>query len=79
MELNNPFPKGEGSVHLWQGYADKLVPFELQRYVVKKLPWIKYHEIEDGGHLMIHEDRLCEAMLRELCLGEEPTVARITN
>ncbi|KAI4382247.1 hypothetical protein MLD38_008235 [Melastoma candidum] len=77
MELDNPFPNGEGSVHLWHGYADKLVPVELQRYVAKKLPWIKYHEVPDGGHLMIHEGKLCEAMFRELCLGEEPTVARM--
>ncbi|KAF5447507.1 hypothetical protein F2P56_033058 [Juglans regia] len=74
MELQNPFPNKEASVHLWQGHADKLVPYELQRYVAKKLPWIRYHEVSDGGHLMIHEAGLCEAMFRELLLGEEPCI-----
>ncbi|KAF5447504.1 hypothetical protein F2P56_033055 [Juglans regia] len=74
MELQNPFPNKEASVHLWQGHADKLVPYELQRYVAKKLPWIRYHEVSDGGHLMIHESGLCEAMFRELLLGEEPSI-----
>ncbi|KAG2674437.1 hypothetical protein I3843_13G120200 [Carya illinoinensis] len=74
MELENPFPNKEASVHLWQGNADKLVPYELQRYVAKKLPWIRYHEVSDGGHLMIHEAGLCEAMFRELLLGEEPSI-----
>lgn len=73
MELKNPFPNKEASVHLWHGRADKLVPYELQRYVAKKLPWIRYHEVSDGGHLMIHEAGLCEAMFRELLLGEEPS------
>lgn len=74
MELENPFPNNEASVHLWEGYADKLVPFELQRFVAKKLPWIKYCEVPDGGHLMIHEKGLCEAIFRQLLLGEEPSV-----
>ncbi|KAI4304738.1 hypothetical protein MLD38_040212 [Melastoma candidum] len=74
MELEDPFRDREGSVHLWQGKADWVVPFELQRHVAKRLPWIKYREVADGGHLMIHEGVLCETMFRELCLGEEPTV-----
>ena len=49
----------------------KLVPFEMQRYLVKKLPWIRYHEVFDGGHLMIYESGLCEAMFNELLLGKE--------
>ncbi|XP_030957406.1 uncharacterized protein LOC115979493 isoform X1 [Quercus lobata] len=75
MELKNPFPDNEASVHLWHGHEDKLVPYELQRYVAKKLPWIRYHEVSDGGHLMIHESSLCVAMFRELLLGEEPIIA----
>lgn len=74
MELKNPFPNNEVSVHLWEGYADKLVPFELQRYVAKKLPWIQYHEVSDGGHLLIHENVLCEAIFREVLLGEKPSI-----
>lgn len=74
MELENPCLNNESSVYLWHGHEDKLVPFELQRYVVKKLPWIRYHEVSDGGHLMIHEAGLCIAIFRELLLGEEPTI-----
>ncbi|XP_030503020.2 uncharacterized protein LOC115718395 isoform X1 [Cannabis sativa] len=72
MELRNPFPNENRScVHIWQGYEDKVVPFELQRYVSSKLPWIKYHEVVDGGHLIVHYNGLCEAILRALLLGEE--------
>uniref|UniRef100_A0A2N9IQL7 AB hydrolase-1 domain-containing protein n=1 Tax=Fagus sylvatica TaxID=28930 RepID=A0A2N9IQL7_FAGSY len=74
MKLKNPFPNNEASVYLWHGHEDKLVPYELQRYVVKKLPWIRYHEVPDGGHLMIHESSLCEAMFKEMLLGEEPII-----
>ncbi|KAF3617785.1 putative protein ABSCISIC ACID-INSENSITIVE 5-like [Capsicum annuum] len=51
MELENPFPNGEGSVHIWQGDEDGHVPVLLQRYVAKKLPWIHYHEMKGGGHM----------------------------
>jgi pimeloyl-ACP methyl ester carboxylesterase len=74
MKLKNPFPNNEASVYLWHGHEDKLVPYELQRYVVKKLPWIRYHEVPDGGHLMIHESSLCEAMFKEMLLGKEPII-----
>jgi len=26
MDLENPFPNNEGSVHLWQGDGDRIVP-----------------------------------------------------
>ncbi|KAJ8767943.1 hypothetical protein K2173_020883 [Erythroxylum novogranatense] len=74
MELKNPFPNNEASVYLWEGHEDKLVPFELQRFVAKKLPWIKYCEVPDGGHLMIHEKGLCEAIFKQLLLGQEPSI-----
>lgn len=75
MELKNPFPQNDVPVQLWQGYEDRLVPFELQRYVAQKLPWIRYYEVPDGGHLIIHEKGLCEAMFRALLLGEEPSLS----
>ncbi|XP_028808295.1 uncharacterized protein LOC114762863 [Neltuma alba] len=75
MEMKNPFPEKEGcGVYLWQGREDKLVPYELQRYLAEKLPWIKYFEVEDGGHLMIHEPGLCEAIFRQLLLGQQPSL-----
>ncbi|KAJ8749893.1 hypothetical protein K2173_013808 [Erythroxylum novogranatense] len=71
-DLSNPFPQNEGSVHIWQGCEDKVVPFQLQRFISKKLPWIRYHEVPGGGHLIVHYSGLCEAVLRALLLGEEP-------
>ncbi|CAK7325245.1 unnamed protein product [Dovyalis caffra] len=51
MDLENPFPNNEGSVHIWQGDEDVLVPASLQRYIAQKLPWINYHELPGAGHL----------------------------
>lgn len=84
MDLSNPFPQNQSSVHIWQGYEDKVVPFQLQRYISCKLPWIQYHEVPDGGHLIVHYAGLCEAILRALLLGEEhlhykPTIAKIVS
>ncbi|KAE9461355.1 hypothetical protein C3L33_06737, partial [Rhododendron williamsianum] len=76
LELVNPFPKNESSVHIWQGYEDKVVPFPLQRYVSSKLPWIRYHEVPDGGHLLVYDSDVCEAILRSLLLGEDPPLYR---
>ncbi|ANM60131.1 alpha/beta-Hydrolases superfamily protein [Arabidopsis thaliana] len=50
LELENPFLNREGSVHLWQGDEDMLVPVTLQRYIADKLPWLHYHEVAGGGH-----------------------------
>ncbi|GAV86736.1 Abhydrolase_6 domain-containing protein [Cephalotus follicularis] len=72
MDLDNPFLHDEGSLHIWQGHEDKVVPFQLQRYISNKLPWIRYHEIPDGGHLIVHYDGVCEAILKALLIGEEP-------
>ncbi|XP_042043137.1 uncharacterized protein LOC121788553 isoform X1 [Salvia splendens] len=51
MQLENPFPHGEGSVHVWHGVEDGIVPVSLQRYIAEKLPWIQYHELSNAGHL----------------------------
>ncbi|KAG8380635.1 hypothetical protein BUALT_Bualt06G0036300 [Buddleja alternifolia] len=56
MDLDNSFSDGQGSVHLWHGIEDGIVPVTLQRYIVQKLPWIKYHELPDAGHLFIYGD-----------------------
>lgn len=73
MDLENPFPNGEGSVHLWQGDEDRLVPVILQRYISRKLPWIHYHEIPGSGHLIAHADGMTEAIIKALLLGEKVT------
>lgn len=69
--MSNPFGENQCRLHIWQGYEDKVVPVELQRYVWKRLPWIKYHEVHDGGHLLVYDSDVCEAMLRSLLLGED--------
>ncbi|XP_008458570.1 uncharacterized protein LOC103497934 isoform X3 [Cucumis melo] len=71
LELSNPYGGNESSVHIWQGCEDKVVPVELQRYVSRQLPWIEYHEVIDGGHLIIHYEGLFDTILRSLLLGEE--------
>ncbi|CAK9315564.1 unnamed protein product [Citrullus colocynthis] len=66
MLLENIFPKNEGSVHLWQGDDDKLVPVKLQRYIAQKLPWIHYHELPGAGHLFAFTRKMSEEILRSL-------------
>lgn len=69
MEITSPFPDNEGAVHIWQGYEDRIIPFKLNRFISEKLPWIRYHEVPDVGHLMIFKRETCEAILRALLLG----------
>ncbi|KAJ4847112.1 hypothetical protein Tsubulata_043954 [Turnera subulata] len=66
QDLKNPFPNNDGSVHIWQGYEDRMIPFQINRYVSEKLPWIHYHEVQDAGHLMIFKKEICEAIIRAL-------------
>lgn len=65
-DLINPFPQTNGSVHIWQGYEDPLVPSLIQRYVSWRLPWIQYHEVTDGGHLIMYDTGLFESIIRAL-------------
>ncbi|KAK6119906.1 hypothetical protein DH2020_046353 [Rehmannia glutinosa] len=71
LDLSDPYPQNESTVHIWQGHEDKVVPFQLQRHVSGKLPWIRYHEVPDGGHLLVYDSVVCEAILRSLLLGED--------
>ncbi|XP_021617317.2 uncharacterized protein LOC110618488 [Manihot esculenta] len=71
MDLENPFPNNEGSVHLWQGDEDRMVPVMLQRYVVQKLPWIHYHELPGAGHLFSYVPGMSETILKALLLGRK--------
>ncbi|CAL0309954.1 unnamed protein product [Lupinus luteus] len=70
LDLENPFPNNEGSVHLWQGVEDLLVPFEVQRYIAEKLPWIHYHELQGAGHLFPHANGMADAIIKSLLLGK---------
>lgn len=72
LELTDPYPQNESSVHIWQGVKDKVVPVQLQRHVSQRLPWIRYHEVPDCGHLLVYDTAVCEAVLTSLVLGEDP-------
>ena len=45
--------------------------FQLQRYVSEKLSSTRYHEVPDGGHLIVHYQGMYKAILRALLIGEE--------
>ncbi|KVI05066.1 hypothetical protein Ccrd_016583 [Cynara cardunculus var. scolymus] len=70
-KLENPFGKEKkGSVHLWHWDEDMLVPTSLRRYIVKKLPWIHYHQIPVVGHFLSNYDGKKKAILKAVLLGE---------
>lgn len=68
-DVANPFPNNEGSVHIWQGIEDKIIPYKLNRYISKKLQWVRYHEIADIGHLLPFKGNYSDVIMRELVLG----------
>lgn len=70
-DLENPYPDRPGCVHIWQGDEDYLVPVLLQRYIHRRLPWIQYHEIQGGGHLLKYHDGFPDSLLKTLLLGEK--------
>ena len=71
MDVENPFPNNEGSVHLWQGDEDRIMPVTLQRYIANKLPWIKYHEVPGAGHLFPIGVGMSEVVIRALVSGDK--------
>ncbi|CAH1442124.1 unnamed protein product [Lactuca virosa] len=70
MDIENPFPNNEGSVDIWMGDDDKIVPVTLQRYIAQQLPWIRYHELKGAGHMFPYADGISDAILKELLLGK---------
>jgi pimeloyl-ACP methyl ester carboxylesterase len=71
MDLENPFANKEGSVHLWHGEDDVMVSILLQRYIVQRLPWIRYHEVKGSGHLFPLADGMSATILTALLTGEK--------
>ena len=71
IELENPFPNNEGSVHIWHGDEDMLVQVLLQRYIAQKLPWIHYHELSGAGHLFQETGKMWDTIVKELLLVKE--------
>ncbi|KAL8204974.1 hypothetical protein R6Q57_010597 [Mikania cordata] len=69
-EIENPFPENEGSVHIWMGDEDILVPVMLQRYIAQQLPWVKYHELTGAGHMFPYANGNSDAILKALLVGE---------
>ncbi|KAG6403818.1 hypothetical protein SASPL_136051 [Salvia splendens] len=65
-ELRNPFAEGSGSVHLWQGDEDILVPATLQREIARQLPWINYHEVRGAGHKFLYADGIADSIIQAL-------------
>ena len=61
LDVQNPFKNSNGSVHLWHGDEDMFVPVSLQRFIISKLPWVRYHELTGSGHffpsLMVDESQ----------------------
>ncbi|KAG7623838.1 putative alpha/beta hydrolase-1 [Arabidopsis thaliana] len=67
-ELKNPFSdSNKGSVHMWCALEDKQISRDVLHYICDKLPWIKLHEVPDGGHYIIHEKRHFEAIIKAAC------------
>ncbi|KAL9263329.1 hypothetical protein AKJ16_DCAP15136 [Drosera capensis] len=62
--LTNPFPNNEGTVHLWQGDEDRLVPVSLQRYIAQQLPWITYHELPGAGHMFPYATGMSDTIIK---------------
>ncbi|KAH6837797.1 alpha/beta-Hydrolases superfamily protein [Perilla frutescens var. hirtella] len=70
--LRKPFGEGEGSVHLWQGEEDRLVPATVQRYIALQLPWVHYHEVAGAGHMLTFADGIADKIILALVAGETP-------
>ncbi|TYJ39662.1 hypothetical protein E1A91_A04G085000v1 [Gossypium mustelinum] len=69
MDLDNPFPNNEGSVYMWHGDEDKIVPVILQRYIAQQLPWIHYYELPGAGHMFPHAPGMSDNIVKVL-VGE---------
>lgn len=71
LDLENPFPNNKGSVHLWHGDDDAMVPVIPNRYIGEKLPWIRYHEVPGAGHMFLYADGFSDTIVKTLVLGEK--------
>ncbi|KAK7244910.1 hypothetical protein RIF29_39739 [Crotalaria pallida] len=70
LDLENPFPTNEGSVHLWQGDEDLMVAAKLQPYIAEKLPWIHYREFPGAGHMFPVADGMSDTIIKSLLQGK---------
>ncbi|KAJ4799373.1 alpha/beta-Hydrolases superfamily protein [Rhynchospora pubera] len=70
LQMENPFPNDEASVHLWSNVQDEMCQIEIQRHVAKKLPWVRYHETPYGGHNFFNNDGWGDKIIKTLLLGD---------
>ncbi|GKV38952.1 hypothetical protein SLEP1_g46799 [Rubroshorea leprosula] len=68
MRLKNPFPNNEGSVHIWHGDEDIVVPLSLQRYIAQRLEWVHYHELPGAGHMFPYADGMCDGIIKAVLI-----------
>ncbi|KAJ3675099.1 hypothetical protein LUZ60_004141 [Juncus effusus] len=68
LEIENPFPNNEGSVHIWHGTEDLIVPVQMSRYIAQKLTWIQYHELPASGHMFPIADGMADIIVKSLLL-----------
>ncbi|PKA65757.1 hypothetical protein AXF42_Ash013172 [Apostasia shenzhenica] len=69
--LENPFPHGEGSVHIWHGDQDLIVDVSLSRFISEKLPWVRYHEVSGADHMFPHTTGISDSIVKTLVLGDQ--------
>lgn len=70
LDIQNPFPNNEGSVHLWHGAEDRIVSVAMSRYIAQKLPWIKYHELPEAGHMFPLSDGMPDTIVKLLLIPQ---------
>ncbi|KAK3405820.1 hypothetical protein EUGRSUZ_K02052, partial [Eucalyptus grandis] len=70
VDLESPFPNNEGTIHVWQGNDDTLVPVTMQRFISQQLPWIQYHELPKYGHGIPYANGMSDVITKVLLLRE---------
>ncbi|CAN6983460.1 hypothetical protein Bca4012_005652 [Brassica carinata] len=69
LDVQNPFMNSNGSVHLWHGDEDMFVAVSLQRFIISKLPWVRYHELTGSGHFF--PSLMVDEIVKTLFVGED--------
>ncbi|KAL6613742.1 hypothetical protein ACP70R_036012 [Stipagrostis hirtigluma subsp. patula] len=70
LELSNPAPGKDAAVHLWHGADDLVVAPAMSRHIARELPWIRYHELPDAGHLFPLAGGMADVIIKSLLVGE---------
>ena len=71
LDLENPFPNKEGSVHLWHGAEDLIARVSLSRYISEKVSWVRYHELPNAGHMFSQADGASDPIVKALVTGDQ--------